>query len=420
MDSVASYHRASAIGWRLLIAGVAAIAALRTVSSGHFATAFLLALASLLALADVAVIALRPAVRLVVPSADVGTAREVDRLRALLDAVRTALFVVDARGRILLTNRAGRSLAGADVARIDDIEVLGSSATTKIRALPTGARRIVHAGDGRSLFVWSGAFTSPGEAPQRLLSLQWVAGELDAVEAEAWHAMTRVLTHEMMNSLTPIVSLAESVAELPGQGEEVAPALATIARRATHLLNFIERFRAVGSLPPPDLSSFDPATLLMDIVATVAPEFADMGIEVTFRAGRARVTIMADAGLLERAVLNLLRNAADALQGKEQARVDVELVATPSGVTIAVRDNGPGIQPERLNDIFVPFFSTKPNGSGIGLPLARQIASSHGGTLMAKPVAQGACFELHLPVIAALIPGLDDGDSEGVASGACG
>jgi two-component system nitrogen regulation sensor histidine kinase NtrY len=256
----------------------------------------------------------------------------------------------------------------------------------------------VHAGDGRSLFVWSGAFAVSGEAPQRLLSLQWVAGELDAVETEAWHAMTRVLTHEMMNSLTPIVSLAESVAELPERDKAVAPALATIARRAMHLLSFIERFRAIGSLPSPTLSSIDLATLLADIVATVKPEFAAIGIEVALRADKSFVTIMADHDLLERAILNLLRNAADALQGKKQARVDVELVVMPSGITIAICDNGPGIGLERLNDIFVPFFSTKPNGSGIGLPLARQIASSHGGTLIAKPMAQGSCFELHLPI----------------------
>jgi two-component system nitrogen regulation sensor histidine kinase NtrY len=398
MDSLANYHRASAIGWRLLIAAAATTAALATASSGHFATAFLLALAALLALLDIAVSTVRPAVRQLLPSADIGAAAEVDRLRALLDAVSTALFVIDAQGRILLTNRAGRRLAGTDIARIDDIEVLGLPAITTIRALPPGARRIVHAGDGRSLFVWSGAFAVSGEAPQRLLSLQWVAGELDAVETEAWHAMTRVLTHEMMNSLTPIVSLAESVAELPERDKAVAPALATIARRAMHLLSFIERFRAIGSLPSPTLSSIDLATLLADIVATVKPEFAAIGIEVALRADKSFVTIMADHDLLERAILNLLRNAADALQGKKQARVDVELVVMPSGITIAICDNGPGIGLERLNDIFVPFFSTKPNGSGIGLPLARQIASSHGGTLIAKPMAQGSCFELHLPI----------------------
>lgn len=397
MDSLTGYRRASAIGWRSLVAVAAVLAATSAVSSGHSVTALVLGLAALLAVADIGFAAVHPAARPPAPPADVGAAREADRLRALLDAVSAALFVLDTEGRIVLANRAARSLAGADVARLDDVAVLGPAAAAAVRALTPGVRRIVRARDGRSLLAWSGAFNAPGEAPQRLLSLQWVAGELDAVETEAWLAMTRVLTHEMMNSLTPIVSLAESVIALPERSAAVTPALATIARRAAHLVRFIERYRALGDLPRPNLVSFDLAALLAEIVQTMEPEFIAGGIEASLRIDRKPRTMTADPDLLERAVINLLRNATEALQNEEQSRLEVDLSASPAGVTIAIRDNGPGIPLDRLDDVFVPFFSTKPAGSGIGLPLARQIASLHGGSLIARPTACGSCFELHLP-----------------------
>lgn len=398
MDSRLGYHRLSAIGWRILLCLGAACAAVGSASSHHPITALILALAAALAAADLYAAVARPHGRLLVPSTDLVAVREADRLRALIDAVATALFVLDDRGRIVLANRAARSMVGVTIARLNDIVGLGPIALAAIHDLPAGARRVLQSEDGRHLLAWSGSFTVPGEAPQRLLSLQWIAGELDAVEVGAWHAMTRVLTHEMMNSMTPIVSLAESLAAMPGHDAGTARALATIARRGTHLLRFIERYRALGDLPQPEPVEFDLAMLLRDLIRAVDPELAEAEVDLSLRALDSPVPVTADPDLIERALINLLRNAIEASQGQPVRKIEVDLLVASTGLTVRIRDYGHGVPPAQLDNIFIPFFSTKAGGSGIGLPLARQVAALHNGTLVVKGLAEGSCFELHLPL----------------------
>lgn len=255
----------------------------------------------------------------------------------------------------------------------------------------------MRAKDGRNLLAWCGSFTVPGAAPQRLLSLQWVAGELDAVEIEAWQAMTRVLTHEMMNALAPIVSLTESLAALPGHAPQTARALATIERRATHLLGFVERYRQLGDLPRPVPKAFDLSVLVTDVAQSTMSLLEDIGIRLYLSLPAKPARIIADPELLERALANLLQNAADAVRGQQSPRITIELTSERTETILRVRDNGSGIPVDRIDEVFVPFFTTKEGGSGIGLSLSRQIAAAHHATLMAVPSEEGACFELRIP-----------------------
>jgi len=396
MDSVAAYPRVSAIGWRLVIAAGAVWGAMQLLSSHHVATIALLLIVAALALADLCLSLTRRTAHPARP-ATADDAREADQLRALLDAVATALFVLDAQGRIVRCNRAARQMAGAMVARLEDVAALDAMTAAAILALPAGARRLVRAKDGRNLLAWCGSFTVPGAAPQRLLSLQWVAGELDAVEIEAWHAMTRVLTHEMMNALAPIVSIAESLSALPEHGPQTARALATIERRATHLLGFVERYRALGDLPRPVPTTFDLATLVTDIVETMRTTMGEEIVLLPVARPPHPALVVADAQLIERAVVNLLQNAAEAVRNCPNAEIHIELKVDGTGTTVIVCDNGPGVPLDQMEEIFVPFFSTKAGSSGIGLPLSRQIASLHDGTLVTRPATNGARFELRLP-----------------------
>ncbi|MET3709609.1 signal transduction histidine kinase [Sphingomonas trueperi] len=396
MDSLVAYPRISAIGWRLVVAGAAVWGAIQLRPSHHIATLTLLLIIALLALADLCIgMTRRTAIQ--PHPATAYDAHEADQLRALLDAVATALFVLDARGRIVRCNRAARRMAGAMVSRLADVDALDPATVSVLQALPAGARRLVRAKDGRNLLVWCGSFAVPGAAPQRLLSLQWVAGELDAVEIEAWHAMTRVLTHEMMNALAPIVSLTESLAALPNHHPETARALTTIERRATHLLGFVERYRLLGDLPQPVPVAFDLSALVTDVAQSTASLLEDTGICLSLYVPPEPVRITADPELLERALANLLQNAADAARGQQSPRITIELTTEAAETVVRIRDNGPGIPPDRIDEIFVPFFTTKERGSGIGLSLSRQIAAAHHATLMAVPADEGACFELRIP-----------------------
>lgn len=396
MDSWSAAPRVSALGWRLVIAGVALWGALQLRPTHHAATIALLLIVAALALADIyRSLTRRTALPARTEIAD--DAHDADQLRALLDAVATALFVIDAEGRIVRCNRAARRMAGAMVARLEDVAALDPVTAATVLALPPGARRLVRAKDGRNLLAWCGSFTVPGTAPQRLLSLQWVAGELDAVEIDAWHAMTRVLTHEMMNALAPIVSLAESLKALPEHGPQTARALATIERRATHLLGFVERYRALGDLPRPVPTKFDLAALVIDIVEAMRPTMGEEVVLFSVARPPHPTLILADPQLIERALVNLLQNAAEAVRECPNPKVQIELKADETGTTVIVCDNGHGVAPDQMEEIFVPFFSTKAGSSGIGLPLSRQIASLHDGTLVTRSATSGARFELHLP-----------------------
>jgi len=390
----------SAAGWRLLFAAIAIALLFRLLTeTRHFASASLLAAAAALLLFDILRVALRsreddpvsPAIE------ERARAQQLDQALALLDAVTVALFALGPDGRIRFANRAARALAG-EVARLED--ALDGPAAAEILALPVGGRRIVALSDGRSMLVWVGAVATPDGGPQRLVSLQAVAGELDAVQVGAWHAMTRVLAHEMMNALTPVASLAESLARMAGGDTRpaVSGAADTIARQSRHLIDFVERYRAIADLPAPAFAPLDLVTFLADIEALGEAQVRGRGIAFSAARSPGAVPLKADAGLLRQALLNLLRNAGDAVAGAGGGAVRFACAVNSGELRFEVRDDGPGIPPERIEEIFVPFYSTKEGGAGIGLALARQIALAHGGRLTAAPNGgRGMTFVLSIP-----------------------
>ena len=404
MDSRACTHNrldtVSAAGWRLLFAAVAIVALVRVLTeTRHFASASVLAAAAALLLVDVARVALRGREDdRVSPSVEErARAQQLDQALALLDAVTVALFALGPDGRIRFANRAARALAG-EAARLED--ALDGPAAAEILALPVGGRRIVALSDGRSMLVWVGAVATPDGGPQRLVSLQAVAGELDAVQVGAWHAMTRVLAHEMMNALTPVASLAESLARMAGSDTRpaVSGAAHTIARQSRHLIDFVERYRAIADLPAPAFAPLDLTTFLADINALVDAQLRARGIAFSAALPVAAVPLEGDAGLLRQALLNLLRNAGDAVAGAGGGAVRFACAVNSGELRFEVHDDGPGIPPDRIEEIFVPFYTTKEGGAGIGLALARQIALAHGGRLTAAPNGgRGMTFVLSIP-----------------------
>jgi two-component system nitrogen regulation sensor histidine kinase NtrY len=392
----------SAAGWRLLFAAIAVALLFRVLTeTRHFASAFVLAAAAALLLVDIVRVALRsredgrasPAIE------ERARAQQLDRALALLDGVTVALFALGPDGRIRFANRAARDLAG-EAARLED--GLGEPAAAEILALPVGGRRIVALSDGRSMLVWVGAVATPDGGPQRLVSMQAVVGELDAVQVGAWHAMTRVLAHEMMNALTPVASLAESLARM-ARGDRrpaVSAAADTIARQSRHLIDFVERYRAIADLPAPAFAPLDLRTFLADIEALVDAQLRARGIAFSAALPVAAVSLEADAGLLRQALLNLLRNAGEAVAGAGGAAVRFVCAVNGGEVRFEVHDDGPGIPPDRIEEIFVPFYTTKEGGAGIGLALARQIALAHGGRLTAAPNGdRGMTFVFSIPAL---------------------
>jgi len=330
--------------------------------------------------------------------------QQLEYLQTLLDTVASALIVIAPDGRATLVNRAARTLAGASVNRLDEIAAIGPLGAQKLLALAPGTRQIVTLADGRQMFVSVSQFATPGREPQRLLSLQRIAGELDAVELKAWQSMVDVLAHEMMNSLTPISSLSESLETLLRTGapvnapDEVAGALEAIKRRSLGLMDFVERYRTVAELPAPKMQTVPMKAFLSGIQRLLAAAFRERGIAFSSRIVPDDLTLRADPQLLEQAVINLLRNAADAVSGIEQPHIEVSCERQASGAVLTISDNGCGVPENRRDQIFVPFFTTKPGGSGIGLNLARHVALGHGGQLDVRANSpRGSVFTLILP-----------------------
>lgn len=392
----------SATGWRLLFILILLVTLARLIPAHHYIAALTVILASALLGFDLwRGLRRRPeATNGPADAAVLQAPRQLEAALALIDTVTVALFVIDADDRIRFMNRAARLLAGFEAGRLQDIAQLGEDGAATILRLPVGGRQLVATRDGRSLLAWVGSIRHARAAPQRLVSLQAVTGELDAVQVGAWHAMTRVLAHEMMNSLTPIASMAESVesrVETGGFDPKTASAVATIARRSRHLMDFVERYRAIVDLPRPNPEPVRVADILAEISRLIGLDLGKrkIGFDVKVQQdGMARL----DRVLVEQAIVNLIKNAADAVGGTADPTIMLVGICAPDAFVIEIHDNGCGIEEDLLEDVFVPFFTTKPGGAGIGLALAQQIALAHGGSLTAhRAHPTGSIFRLRLP-----------------------
>lgn len=321
-------------------------------------------------------------------------------LQTLLDTVPAGMLVLS-EGRVELINRAAHRLLGEPAGQAPELPALGATATRQLASVAPGAHCIVQIASGQRLLASAGRFIIPGEAPQRLICLQRLAGDLDAVELTAWDDMARVLAHEMMNSLTPIASLSQSLDGLlraGGSQDEVTAALEAITRRSQGLLRFVERYRQVADLPKPQLQTTALGPLLDNVERLLRPVLTERGVAFDVRVTPGDLVVGADPDLLEQALINLLRNAADAVAAVPQPRLAIECRLEQEACIIDVQDNGPGLTAEQREQIFVPFFTTKPGGSGIGLSLARRIAQAHGGRITALANdPQGSVFRLSLP-----------------------
>jgi signal transduction histidine kinase len=336
--------------------------------------------------------------------------QEMHYLRTLLDTVSVALFVLAEDGTMTLGNPAARHLAGQEAGRLEQLPAIGRRAAQELTGLAPGERRLLRLASGQRVLAQCAQLSAAG-VTRRLLSLQNIAGELDAVELKDWQDVLRVLAHEIMNLLTPIASLADSirprVSELAGashdgasaqHASDVAEAVEAIARRSAGLTSFVGRYRRLAELPPPVLLPVRIADVISRIEPLMGAALAAQGIAFESQVEPPDLTVPADRDLLEQLLVNLLHNAIEACAGVARPSIRVTCSYREDTVTLQVNDSGRGIDTATLERIFVPLYTTKPGGSGIGLSLARQIAHAHGGTLEATPGnPRGATFTLVMP-----------------------
>ncbi len=328
---------------------------------------------------------------------------ELGFLEALVNDVPVPLLTVVGEGQVQLANKAARRLFTIhEGVRVEDFAIYGATFANRLDLdAPLGAEVLilVFAGRAQRAIVSTAGLTRLG-ARARAVIVQPVQDTLNAVEMAAQTDLVRVLTHEILNSLTPVTSLAATASSLMREIDDprVADAqlaIATLERRAEGLARFISSYRKVASEPRVERKRFEATPFATEMVRLFAAEWPKVDIELTLTPPL--FIINADPDLLAQAVINLMRNAGEAASAHAaQPRVTLTLDRQASGeVLIAVSDNGPGVPEDLRRDIFLPFFTTRATGTGVGLNLVRQIAVAHAGSVEIRegPLG-GARFEL--------------------------
>ena len=231
-----------------------------------------------------------------------------------------------------------------------------------------------------------------------LLSIQDIGDALSDKESESWGKLTHVLTHEIMNTIAPIISLSQTLSTYPDANAKSIRALKTIQAQSERLMEFTESFRHLSYLPYPEKKLFSLTDLLHNIEVLLQSDFEANNIAFKLTYPTDCSTIDGDQNQLSQVFLNLLKNAMHALEDKTDGRISININLSADYLLIDITNNGTAIPKEVQEKIFIPFFTTKPEGSGIGLSLCKQIIRRHGGHLyIHKSDAEQTTFRIDLP-----------------------
>lgn len=326
-------------------------------------------------------------------------------LQAIIENVPSPLFSVRDDGALMVHNHAARRLFAAQV--MSNVEHLADWAPDLWRAIkdqPPGASRVVRiqlGDDSPTRMALSLADIVVGGHRQQLVSLQNISSDLDASELDAWEQMARVLAHEIMNSLTPVASLASTARDLlkdgaPQAQEKALTAIDTVANRADALMDFVQSYRRFTQLPEPVLKPVAVKPLLERVVALARVKEDGEHITWSLDVEPDHLTLQADPNQLEQVLINLANNAQEALHQTQEGKISFSArINRESRPVIEVRDNGPGVPEARREHVFIPYYSTRRGGSGVGLALSRQVMGAHGGSISVRSSQTGgAVFRL--------------------------
>ncbi|MDL2247472.1 ATP-binding protein [Bacteroides sp. OttesenSCG-928-J23] len=328
---------------------------------------------------------------------------QLQYFRALADHIDLAILVYTPDGKVEWINQAAKYQTGIRSPQVlDDFTTYHPQLPAKLRALRPGDSSILQVVRGQETYqmILSGiSFVVMGKS-LTVVSMKNIRSVLEDRETEAWQKLIRVLTHEIMNSMTPIVSLSELLngkftpdeTLSPEDLEELNHAVATIGKRSKGLIQFVENYRKVTGIPAPVMQIIPVNDLLNDIARLMKRD----EVEIITQLPTAHLQIVADRGQIEQVLINLIKNACEATRETDLPRIELSAGINADGRTfIAVQDNGTGIAPQAMDRVFIPFFTTKPTGSGIGLSISRQIMHIHRGGLTAMSTeGEGSRFVL--------------------------
>ena len=314
-------------------------------------------------------------------------------LFTIVEHIDIGLLSIDQEGRVILMNKALQNMLHKSyLVNVDGLKKVDESLWKAVKNLKGGGRQLVKLNIDNKLLQLSvqAIDLTMQKEPFRLISFQNIQSELEEQELVAWQKLIRILTHEIMNSVAPIVSLSSTIKDLI-QGkpqidtttvDQIRSSIEVIQKRSEGLLDFTEAYRSLTRIPPPKFQIIQAEQLIQQIHTLFKPEFEKQGIQFNIILPPNSVQFQGDPNLLEQVLINLIKNAMDAVATVERAIIEIAISKVAQNkVSIQISDNGVGISKEMMEQIFVPFFTTKDDGSGIGLSLSRQIIRLHKGKI---------------------------------------
>ena len=328
-------------------------------------------------------------------------------LQSIVQNIDVSILAFQKNGNVEMINKAAKNLFQIkSLKNIKTLESISKDLVDTLLNLNPGENTLVKVqeeDDILQLAIYATEFKIHNKLII-LATINNIQNVLEEQETEAWQKLIRVLTHEIMNSITPIASLSSTVDSMlkhysntnsnyPSEQldtetlNEIQKALQTINKRSTGLLHFVNTYRNLTRIPKPNFKISSVKSLFKNIILLMEEEINEKNIEFIVSIEPDSIELSADEQLIEQVMINLIKNSIHALENRENRKIELKAFLNRRGrVTIQVIDNGQGIIKEVLDKIFIPFFTTKQKGSGIGLSLSRQILRLHGGTITTHSV----------------------------------
>ncbi|MEO6684423.1 MAG: ATP-binding protein [Dyadobacter sp.] len=327
-------------------------------------------------------------------------------LNTIVQHIGTGLITFDGTGQVNIINSAALRMLGIyRLHQLSELEDKHPRLYELLANLNSGVRELYRTPADQPLALQGAAIQMHGKWV-RIVVLQNIQTELQQQEVESWQNLTRVLRHEIMNSMTPIVSLVgtmrlivnEDIEPSTSNQEAVSDlkeALQTLEKRSKGMMQFVNAYRDFTTLPKPNFATLAVKELLHDVMQLLQTDLTAAGVLWQINIKPETLSLKADSAQIQQVLINLIKNASESFTSQASRMISINAYVTDGVTVIEVEDNGDGIEPEALDNIFIPFYTTKKTGSGIGLSLSRQILQQHGGQLNVRSeVGKGTVFSL--------------------------
>jgi nitrogen fixation/metabolism regulation signal transduction histidine kinase len=352
---------------------------------------------------------------------DLRSQKEQEHLlfRSTVEQTGVGIVVFDQTGRVEISNQAFQNLFGiGSLSHIDQLKELHPDAHKTLSIIRPGKQELLKimlkepkafVPDDKKQAIMNSGDMIMGDRKLKVVTFQNIHHEIEQQEINAWERLLRIVNHEIMNSISPVNLLTASLIQLFQKGgksiepwemdqEKIASTLLgleTIQKRGKGLMDFVESYRAITRLPKPVLKDVRAGVLFRGITNLLKADLEEKGVLIEMSVIPEKLNIRADETLLEQTLINLVKNAVEAIKDQDDKKIQLEAFLHDNRPVLSIADNGPGIPPDIMENIFIPFYTSHKGGSGIGLSFARQVMNMHHGSIGVHSIpGKGSTFSL--------------------------